>query len=235
MIRVVLLTICIVILNGCAGTGTPNIHRFEAVGNYKEVIKIYKQKLAKSPNDSAILIELSDAYSLAGDFNNAEFYINRIDSHRVKKLGRFYKIKGDIYLGLDQPNKAIQSYLKSKENNYKNPELENGLGIAFAKINNLSRSNSSFSEAKLLNVNGTKVGNNIAVNLMREHKYKEAISILLPLYSQDKTVKTVKYNLGFSLLMVGAQSAASEVLKPDFSDDQVMWLSNRINSIKDEK
>ncbi|MFM2477415.1 tetratricopeptide repeat protein [Celerinatantimonas sp. MCCC 1A17872] len=177
--------------------------------NYPGLIQYYKSQLERSDSQS-VRLKLAKTYYRSGDVESALFQLKILKQHYQPNSQVHYLMaqclyqKGKLTDALTEVNTAIT--LSPKQ-----AKLYNLQGIIDANLNDFTSARSAFNKARELMYDDTIVLNNLAMIDIYQHKYLDAIDLLLPLYKNGQADKKIRSNLLIALAKTHQDSLFKQV------------------------
>ncbi|MPY26139.1 tetratricopeptide repeat protein [Shewanella psychropiezotolerans] len=214
------------LLVGCTTTPEPHqvtVKELVAVGNHEGLIQHYKAELVKTPDSSAVMLNLAQAYYDNRDVESAHFYVEQLKSQQAHQPSLYF-LSGSIAADSSQFDMAISEFRKAESLGYPDSSLFIKLGIALTNSGRYKEAEVEFNQARLKGHDDIAVKNNLAVLYLAQGQYLQAVELLTPIYRQHPDEKKLAFNLAISLFKVGNYREAHRLLADDYSAEQVSAL-----------
>ncbi|MDO7253120.1 tetratricopeptide repeat protein [Helicobacter cappadocius] len=180
--------------------------------NYKDLIRIYREKLEKKDTPQNRL-KLAQYYYEAQDYSSVFYYLQPlIQSKNSPEALLLY-------------SKALETTRKYKEALQMLEELTvldkniaqayNLKGIVYASLKKFGPAKQNFLRAKELFLNDSIVNTNLGMLAILEQKYTEAINYLMPLYKRGYKDTKILNNLIFALVKANRLDIALEIIQKE--------------------
>ncbi|CAG9297096.1 tetratricopeptide repeat protein [Celerinatantimonas diazotrophica] len=196
--------------------------------NYPGLIKFYKQTLEHSDSRS-VRLKLAKTYYQSGDVDSALFQLKILKQHYKPDAQVHYLMaqclyqKGKMTDALTEVNTAITL-------NPKQAKSYNLQGIIDAGLNDFVSARKAFNKARALMYKDSIVLNNLAMIDIYQHKYSDAVNLLLPLYNNGQADKKIRSNLLIALAKTHQESLFKQVYADGDSDQANMVYHQLENS-----
>lgn len=207
--------LCAALLAGCATV--PAIDSSEAnyqeeillkVKNYGGLISLYRSWL-KQKEDPQTRLKLANYYSLAGDAGSSLYTLRPLLKHPTIPVST---LQARNLLELGQYSEAIKVTDKLIQGEPGDAEAWNLRGIAQAQHGQLQEGLYSLEKSRSLFIADEVIINNLAMLAMIEHRYQDAVALLLPQYLRGHKHEQLLHNLVLSLVKTGETRYAREIL-----------------------
>lgn len=188
--------------------------------NYPGLIQHYKHQLERSDNQS-VRLKLAKTYYQSGDVDSALFQLNILKQHYKPDSQVHYLMaqclyqKGKMTKALTEVNTAITL-------NPRQAKSYNLQGIIDAGLNDFVSARSAFNKARALMYDDSIVLNNLAMIDIYQHRYLDAVNLLLPLYRNGQADKKIRSNLLIALAKTHQENLFKQVYADGDSDQANM-------------
>ncbi|MFA1562328.1 tetratricopeptide repeat protein [Aliivibrio fischeri] len=232
-IKKVILIFLFVIITGCTNHSYSSDKVKEEVlikmGNYSELILLYKSKLRKKES-SLVREQLSQAYLDFGDPESALFTIKHLDNSS-RSINSFIIESNALF-----ESGNLQAALNIAKQTYwfdnKNAEIENLIGIIYSVMGDNKAARVYFNLSRKHLYDDVKIKNNIAVLDIIEGKYESAINLLLPIYINNQSDSLTKSNLMLAVSKSGNRTLFKKTFSMELTKKQI---SNSFFVLKNTK
>ncbi|MBW3694708.1 hypothetical protein EK599_03320 [Vibrio sp. T187] len=233
MYKKFILVVLSIVLSGCASSSLESKiseskeSMLVETNNYANLVSLYKQSL-KEKEDVVTRIKLAKAYANLGDHESSLFVIQRVKDKAQNSDA--LKVECNALFELGDIKGAESCLLKVISLDKNNAEVENQLGIVYAYLGDIPKAKAYFELSREHFIDDVKIKNNLAMINMLEGKFNNAVSLLLPIYTNDKSNGRVEANLVFSLVKIGELESAKKILAKHYSDKEIDQIVRDIST-----
>ena len=146
------------------------------VGQYEVAIELYKQVLAKEPNNNYSKFALATVYQKIGQFKQAKTIYYQMLKSNPDNQDDIVNNLLDILIE-DSPQDATYLLSRLALQNPDSADVMAYAGMAYNKVKNYDRSVYFFEKAIILDQNNVSYKYNLAVVFDRMEKYKQAVEL----------------------------------------------------------
>ncbi|MCW8327422.1 tetratricopeptide repeat protein [Photobacterium sp. SDRW27] len=232
MKKLYILLLTALLLSGCVTQPLPDKTEANLIAakNYQGLTDYYKSQLQHSPDNKELMAKLTGAYFKIHDLESAQFY-----TRYLLKLGYsspdFLYLAGNVFMASEQYSQAIDTLIKAQVKGYEKSKLNISLGIAYSNQGEFELAQNQFNMARLKGHDDITVKNNLAVLYIVKQQPDEAIRILTPVYQAYPDNDKVKMNLAVALIKSKDYVTARQLLKSDYSDEELIPLMQSIKAL----
>lgn len=180
--------------------------------NYKDLIKMYKEKLEKKDTPQN-RIKLAQYYYEVQDYNSVFYYLEPLIKNKKSTQTLLLYAKALESVGKYQEALEKLDILTSLDANIS--EAYNLKGIIYSSQKNFPLAEQNFLKAKELFLSDFIINTNLAMMAILEQKYTKAIDYLMPLYSRGYKDTKIINNLVFALVKANKTSLALEIVQKE--------------------
>lgn len=180
--------------------------------NYKDLIKMYKEKLEKKDTPE-IRIKLAQYYYEVQDYNSVFYYLQPLTE--TKKSTQALLLYAKALESLGKYKEALKKLDELTLLNKNISEAYNLKGIIYSSQKNFDLAKQNFLKAKELFLSDSIINTNLAMMAILQQKYAEAINYLMPLYTRGYKDAKIINNLVFALVKAKKTSLALEIIEKE--------------------
>ncbi|PAF53560.1 hypothetical protein BKH42_05090 [Helicobacter sp. 13S00482-2] len=183
-----------------------------AAKNYKDLIKIYREKLEKKDTPKTRL-KLAQYYYEAQDYHSVFYYLHPLVEAKSSPEALLLYSKALEIMGNHKEALEMLDILTNINKNI--AEAYNLKGIIYASLKKFVLAKQNFLQAKELFLKDSIINTNLAMMAILEQKYPEAINYLMPLYKRGYKDSKIINNLIFALIKDNKSNIALEIIQKE--------------------
>lgn len=239
--KVMLLVCSIAILSGCVNrpVKTENEINYQEdillkAKNYDGLISMYRSWL-KNHDTPDSRVKLSRYYYLAGDYKSSLYYLQPLN---MSNDMRVYILQAQNMIALGDYGPAVRVADKMLQQVPHSAEAYNLRGIALSLSGKLAEGKLAIDKSRELFIADDVAINNLAMVAMIDHRYQDAVGLLLPQYLRGKKQTQILHNLVLSLVKIGDRRYARNIIetenlskKPDELIEALAGISTRAKEV----
>lgn len=180
--------------------------------NYKDLIKMYKEKLEKKDTPE-IRIKLAQYYYEVQDYNSVFYYLQPLTE--TKKSTQALLLYAKALESLGKYKEALKKLNELTLLNKNISEAYNLKGIIYSSQKNFDLAKQNFLKAKELFLSDSIINTNLAMMAILQQNYPEAINYLMPLYTRGYKDTKIINNLVFALVKAKKTNLALEIIEKE--------------------
>ncbi|PAF43367.1 CDC27 family protein [Helicobacter sp. 11S03491-1] len=206
-----------------------------AAKNYKDLIKMFKQKLEKKDTPQT-RIKLAQYYFKSKDYNSVFYYLRPLIKDKKSTQATMLWAQTLQTTNKYQDALAILDDLIKTDKNI--PQAYNLRGIIYASEKKFDLAKKDFLDAKKLFLSDMIINTNLGMIEILQQNYAEAINYLMPLYMRGYKDPKILNNLILALVKSDKLNAALEIVqKENLSKSPRKFLRNlqKIKANSNEK
>jgi len=208
--------LCVALLSGCVQrtpTSTSDMNYQEDIllkaKNYNGLINLYRSWLKKK-EDPAARLKLARYYYQSGDYKSSIYFMQPL--FKTPDLN-VYTLQAQNMIALGDYPQAIRVTEKMLQREPQSAEAYNLKGIALAQSGKLTEGYSAIEKSRSLFIADDVAINNMAMIAILDHRYQDAVSLLLPQYLRGRKQSQLLHNLVLSLVKVGDRRYARDIIQ----------------------
>jgi Flp pilus assembly protein TadD len=192
-----------------------------AIGLYQNLLANYDKNQPDNLTDKvSLLVPLAQAYRALGQSELAIHYLKQANMISPDSLLSWREL-GFNYMDQQQYDAAKDAFGFAININNMDISSLNGMGIVCSWLKDYHSAHKYLIQALALKPGNIEYKNNLALNYILQHEYRSAISLLLPLYQQQRSTAKMRNNLALALTLNGNEDYARQVLAKDFNQQQI--------------
>lgn len=180
--------------------------------NYKDLIKMYREKLEKKDTPE-IRIKLAQYYYEVQDYNSVFYYLQPLVE--TKKSTQALLLYAKALESIGKYKEALQKLDELTLLDVNISEAYNLKGIIYCSEKNFDLAKQNFLRAKELFLSDSIINTNLAMMEILQQNYPEAINYLMPLYTRGYKDSKIINNLVFALTKANKTSLALEIVQKE--------------------
>ncbi|KKI47871.1 tetratricopeptide repeat protein [Obesumbacterium proteus] len=208
--------LCVALLSGCVQrtpTSTSDMNYQEDIllkaKNYNGLINLYRSWLKKK-EDPAARLKLARYYYQSGDYKSSIYFMQPL--FKTPDLN-VYTLQAQNMIALGDYPQAIRVTEKMLQREPQSAEAYNLKGIALAQSGKLTEGYAAIEKSRSLFIADDVAINNMAMIAILDHRYQDAVSLLLPQYLRGRKQSQLLHNLVLSLVKVGDRRYARDIIQ----------------------
>lgn len=208
--------LCVALLSGCVQrtpTSTSDMNYQEDIllkaKNYNGLINLYRSWLKKK-EDPAARLKLARYYYQSGDYKSSIYFMQPL--FKTPDLN-VYTLQAQNMIALGDYPQAIRVAEKMLQREPQSAEAYNLKGIALAQSGKLTEGYAAIEKSRSLFIADDVAINNMAMIAILDHRYQDAVSLLLPQYLRGRKQSQLLHNLVLSLVKVGDRRYARDIIQ----------------------
>lgn len=208
--------LCVALLSGCmqrTPTSTSDMNYQEDIllkaKNYNGLINLYRSWLKKK-EDPAARLKLARYYYQSGDYKSSIYFMQPL--FKTPDLN-VYTLQAQNMIALGDYPQAIRVTEKMLQREPQSAEAYNLKGIALAQSGKLTEGYAAIEKSRSLFIADDVAINNMAMIAILDHRYQDAVSLLLPQYLRGRKQSQLLHNLVLSLVKVGDRRYARDIIQ----------------------
>ena len=208
--------LCVALLSGCVQrtpTSTSDMNYQEDIllkaKNYNGLINLYRSWLKKK-EDPAARLKLARYYYQSGDYKSSIYFMQPL--FKTPDLN-VYTLQAQNMIALGDYPQAIRVTEKMLQREPQSAEAYNLKGIALAQSGELTEGYAAIEKSRSLFIADDVAINNMAMIAILDHRYQDAVSLLLPQYLRGRKQSQLLHNLVLSLVKVGDRRYARDIIQ----------------------
>ncbi|EFV41447.1 hypothetical protein HMPREF0864_00887 [Enterobacteriaceae bacterium 9_2_54FAA] len=213
--HIVVALMCATLLSGCiqrVPSSTSDMNYREDIllkaKNYNGLINLYRSWL-KQKEDPAVRLKLARYYYQSGDYKSSLYFMQPL--FKTPDLN-VYTLQAQNMIALGDYPQAIRVAEKILQREPQSAEAYNLKGVAQAQSGKLTEGLQSIEKARSLFIADDVAINNMAMVAVLDHRYQDAVSLLLPQYLRGRKQSQLLHNLVLSLVKVGDRRYARDII-----------------------
>lgn len=213
--HIVIALMCATLLSGCiqrVPSSTSDMNYREDIllkaKNYNGLINLYRSWL-KQKEDPAVRLKLARYYYQSGDYKSSLYFMQPL--FKTPDLN-VYTLQAQNMIALGDYPQAIRVAEKMLQREPQSAEAYNLKGVALAQSGKLTEGLQSIEKARSLFIADDVAINNMAMVAVLDHRYQDAVSLLLPQYLRGRKQSQLLHNLVLSLVKVGDRRYARDII-----------------------
>ncbi|MCE9909059.1 tetratricopeptide repeat protein [Hafnia paralvei] len=213
--HIVIALMCATLLSGCiqrVPSSTSDMNYREDIllkaKNYNGLINLYRSWL-KQKEDPAVRLKLARYYYQSGDYKSSLYFMQPL--FKTPDLN-VYTLQAQNMIALGDYPQAIRVAEKMLQREPQSAEAYNLKGVAQAQSGKLMEGLQSIEKARSLFIADDVAINNMAMVAVLDHRYQDAVSLLLPQYLRGRKQSQLLHNLVLSLVKVGDRRYARDII-----------------------
>ena len=213
--HIVIALMCATLLSGCiqrVPSSTSDMNYREDIllkaKNYNGLINLYRSWL-KQKEDPAVRLKLARYYYQSGDYKSSLYFMQPL--FKTPDLN-VYTLQAQNMIALGDYPQAIRVAEKMLQREPQSAEAYNLKGVAQAQSGKLTEGLQSIEKARSLFIADDVAINNMAMVAVLDHRYQDAVSLLLPHYLRGRKQSQLLHNLVLSLVKVGDRRYARDII-----------------------
>lgn len=206
----------VALLSGCVQrtpTSTSDMNYQEDIllkaKNYNGLINLYRSWLKKK-EDPAARLKLARYYYQSGDYKSSIYFMQPL--FKTPDLN-VYTLQAQNMIALGDYPQAIRVTEKMLQREPQSAEAYNLKGIALAQSGKLTEGYAAIEKSRSLFIADDVAINNMAMIAILDHRYQDAVSLLLPQYLRGRKQSQLLHNLVLSLVKVGDRRYARDIIQ----------------------
>lgn len=180
--------------------------------NYKDLIKMYREKLEKKDTPQN-RIKLAQYYYEVQDYNSVFYYLQPLVE--TKKSTQALLLYAKALESVGKYKEALQKLDELTLLDTNISEAYNLKGIIYSSQKNFDLAKENFLKAKELFLSDSIINTNLAMMAILQQNYTEAINYLMPLYTRGYKDSKIINNLVFALVKANKTSLALEIVEKE--------------------
>lgn len=177
--------------------------------NYDGLINLYRSRLKKKDTPET-RISLSRYYYLANDYKSSLYYLQPLNNTPTISL---YILQAKNMIAMGDYTPAIRVTDKMLQKEPQNAEAYNLRGVALALSGKLEGGQRAIETSRQLFIADDVAINNLAMIAMIDHRYQDALGLLLPQYLRGRKQREILHNLVLVLVKVGDRRYARTIIE----------------------
>lgn len=236
--KIIPLCFCSLLLAGCGShhvaSNNPEDHYQEDIllkaKNYRGLISLYRSRLRDNEN-ADIRQKLANFYYLAGDYKSSLYYLKPLMSSPTVAV---YETQARDLIALGKYAEAKTVAAKMIDLAPDNAVAYNLQGIAESLTGELVQGKQSIQYARTLFLADDVAVNNIAMVAILQHRYQDAVGMLMPQYVRGTAQPQLVRNLVLSLVKIGDRQSARSIIINENLSEHPDELINALSQITPE-
>jgi Flp pilus assembly protein TadD len=195
-------------------------HATEESGDYAQAQKLFQQVVDQAPEIVGPHLELADFYrrhhedAKAIESMNAALKLEPENTQIDRSLA-------NIYIGMNEPEKAITKLDDALAINARDPLLYNSKGVALDQMGDYAQAQQCYKTAYSLDASGGATYKiNISMSYILSGRYDKAIALLRPMLDAPDAPPIVRQNLALAYGLKGESETALQLGLQDLSDSE---------------
>lgn len=230
--KIIMALMCTALLSGCVQrtpVSASDMNYQEDIllkaKNYNGLTNLYRSWLKKK-EDPAVRFKLARNYYQLGDYKSSLYFMQPLLKRPDMNI---YTLQAQNMIALGDYSQAIRVADNMLQRDPQSAEAYNFKGVAQAQSGKLTEGLQSIEKAWGLFIADDVAINNMAMVAVLDHRYQDAVNLLLPQYLRGHKQPQLLHNLVLSLVKVGDRRYARNIIKneglSDHSDELIDALA----------
>lgn len=199
----------------------------------KEQISIIQKELKQNPNSAALLHDLGIGHYLLGEYSDSTKYLQKAVDIAPKKVAYLFNL-ANSYNENDQPDLAIDVYLRSLDQNPNHIPSLNNLADCYEAVGQYDKAHELFHYLTRINGESALSHFNLGNFFLRQNQHIEAAKCYEEAIKRDEKFADAYHNIAWILHMAKADEEAMEYIQKglnvDSNHEEILELKRKINS-----
>jgi len=202
----------------------------------REQISIIEQELTKKPKSANLLHDLGIGHYLIGEFSDSIKYLQKAVELAPKKVAFLFNL-GNAFNENDQPDLAIDIYLRALDQNPNHIPSLNNLADCYEAVGQFDKAHELFHYLTRINGENALSHFNLGNFFLRQNQHIEAAKCYEEAIKRDETFADAYHNIAWILHQAKADEEAMEYvrkgLNADPNHEEILELKKKISDAKD--
>ncbi|MBM3521792.1 MAG: tetratricopeptide repeat protein [Alphaproteobacteria bacterium] len=193
-----------------------------ANGELEVAVRLLRAALAVSTKDDRLRIELGEALTDAGDYDQAYDAINTAlqgEDRAVRESG--YVALGRLFFKLRRPSESAAFFDKALDVDPRNVRALIGRGVALDLTGRFEQAQASYLAALEVAPGDPRAQNNLALSHAFAGNFARAVEILYPMATAPHATKRLRQNLALVYGLMGNGELAASISRRDLDEETV--------------
>ncbi|MBL8698375.1 MAG: tetratricopeptide repeat protein [Alphaproteobacteria bacterium] len=193
-----------------------------ANGEIEVAVRLLRAALTAAGTNPPLRIELGEALTDAGDYDQAYEAINaslQEQDPQVREAG--YVALGRLFFKLRRPSESASFFDKALDVNPRNVRALIGRGVALDLTGRFDQAQSSYMAALEVAPGDARAQNNLALSHAFAGNFARAVEIMYPMATAPNATKRLRQNLALIYGLMGNGELAASISRRDLDEETV--------------
>lgn len=191
-------------------------------GELETAVRLFRSALSSGTANGALRIELGEALTDAGDFDQAYEAINAsLQEYDVSVREAGYVALGRLFFRLRRPSESAAFFDKALDINARNIRALIGRGVALDLTGRFDQAQASYLAALEVSPGDARAQNNLALSHAFAGNFARAVEIMYPMATAPNASKRLRQNLALIYGLMGNGELAASISRRDLDEETV--------------